>query len=157
MKGVWGRVAIVTAVLVAVNLLARVGVRIAGPDDDAEFVIALWSLGGMVLGLAAVVFYWTRRYLASRVVGYAGAVIGVSSVLVAVIGPFVSGGGPLENGFGTFLLQLFVIFVSLTVGAALGLLLAIALGMDPTSRAWKHQAERVKTSSRQRQGKSARR
>jgi hypothetical protein len=157
MKGLWVRIAIVSAALVAINLLARVGVRIAGPGDDAEFVIALWSLGAMVLGLAVVIFYWTRRYLASRVVAYAGAVIGISSVFVAVLGPFVSGGGPLENGFGSFLLQLFVIALSLTVGATLGLLLAMALGLDPTSRAWKNQSERVRNSPRQRQGRTARR
>jgi len=87
MKGVWGRVAIVTAALIAINLLARVGVRIAGPGDDAEFVIALWSLGAMVVGLAVVTFYWTRQYLASRVVGFAGAIIGASALVVAVVGP----------------------------------------------------------------------
>ncbi len=157
MKGVWGRVAIVTAALIAINLLVRVGVRIAGPGDDAEFVIALWSLGAMVVGLAVVIFYWTRRYLASRVVGFAGAIIGASALVVAVVGPYVSGGSPFENGFGSFLLQLFFIGVALLVGAALGLLLAMALGLDPTSRAWKSQTERLKTSPRQRQGKTARR
>lgn len=157
MKAVWIRIGIVTAALVAVNLVARIGVRIAGPDEDAEFVIGLWSLGAMVVGLAAVVFYWSRRFVPPQVVSYALAVIGVSSLLVTLVGPFVSGGGPFSNGIGSYFGQLLACIGALTLGAAVGLLLAMALGLDPTSRAWKQQAQRVKTSSRQRQGRSARR
>jgi len=156
MKGVWVRVAVVAAVLIAVNLVARVAVRIADPGGDAEFVIALWSIGAMVVGLAATVFYWARRYFVPQVLTFAGAVIGASSLVVTLVGPYVSGGSPFENGFGTYLLQLFVCLVALSVGGALGLLVAMAFGLDPTSRAWKRQAERVRTSQRQRQGRTAR-
>ena len=157
MKGVWGRVAMVAAALVVVNLVSRLAVRIADPGEDAEFAIGLWSLGGMVVVLAVAVFLWARRYFVPQVLGYAGVVIGASSVLVTVIGPFVSGTGPFEDGIGTFLLQLVICAAVLAVGATLGLLTAMALGLDPTSRAWKRQAERVRTSTRQRQRRTARR
>jgi hypothetical protein len=155
--GVWSRVGIVAAALVAVNLVARLIVRIAGPGDDAEFVIGLWSLGAMVVVLAVAVFLWARRYVVPLVLSYAGVVIVASSILVTVVGPYVSGGSPFQSGFGTYLLQLAICAGILGVATTLGLFTALALGLDPTSRAWKRQAERVKTSPRQRQRGSARR
>ena len=148
MKGMWSRVAIVVAALVAVNLLARLGVRLAGPDDSTEFVIGLWSIGAMMVVLAVAVFLWARSYLVPRVLTFAGTAIGVSALLVTLLGPFVSGGSPFENGINAFLFQILVCMLVLSVGGAIGLLTAMALGLDPTSRAWKRQAERVKSKPR---------
>jgi hypothetical protein len=148
MKGVWGRVAIVAAVLVAVNLLARLVVRLAGPDDSTQFVIGLWSIGAMMVVLAVTVFLWARRYPVPRVLTFAGAAIGSSSLLVMLIGPLVSGGSPFENGFNAFLFQVLVCMLVLSVAGAIGLFTAMALGLDPKSQAWKRQAERVKTKPR---------
>jgi hypothetical protein len=157
MKGVWLRVAIVAAVLIVVNLAARVGVRIAGADKDAEYVIALWSLGAMVVVLAVAAFYWARQYVTPRALAFLAVAIGASSLVVTIAGPYVSDSSPFADGFGTYLLQLFVCIVVLTVGAAIGLLGAVALGLDPTSRAWKSQADRIKTSPRQKQRRTAKR
>ncbi len=157
MKAVWLRVAIVGAVLIAVNLAARVGVRIAGPDENTEFVIGLWSLGAMIVVLAAAVFFWARRYVTGQVLTFTAAVITVSSLVVTIAGPYVSKSSPFGEGFGTYLLQLFICVAALAVGATIGLLGAMAFGLDPTSRAWKRQAEQVKSSQRQKQGRSARR
>jgi hypothetical protein len=151
MRGRWGAVAIAAAGLIVVNLVARLLVRLAGPGGDAEFVIGLWSLGAMVVGLAAATFYWARRYLVPRVLVDAGVVIGASALVVTLVGPLVSDTGPFSSGVRFYLLQLFVCVVALTVGSALGLFTAMALGLDPKSRAWKRQAERVKTAPRQRQ------
>jgi hypothetical protein len=157
MKGRWGTVAVATAVLVAVNLAARLVVRLADPGGDTEFAIGVWSLGAMVVLLAVATFYWARRQLVPRVLGDAGTAVGVSALLVTLVGPLVSGNGPFTNGARFFLLQLFVCLVALGIGAALGLLTTMALGLDPKSQAWKRQARQVRTSSRQKQGRTARR
>jgi hypothetical protein len=157
MKGRWVAVAIAVAGLVAINLVARVVVRLVGPTEDAEFVIGLWSLGAMLVAIAVAAFVWTRRYVVPRVLMDAAVVIGVTSLIVTVVGPFVSGGGLHRDSPGDILLQFSVCAGVLGVGVAIGLLGAMALGMDPTSRAWKYQAERVRTSPRQRQGRTARR
>jgi hypothetical protein len=157
MRERWQPVAVAIVVLLGVNLAARLAVRLAGPGNDAVFVIGLWSLGAMVVALAVATFLWTKRYLVPRVLGDVLVVIGVSALLVTLVGPFVSGGAPFDNGFGGYLIQLGACIGVQAVGATLGLLLAMALGLDPKSRAWKRQAQSVKTSSRQRQGRSARR
>jgi hypothetical protein len=151
MRGRWGAVAIAVAALVAINLVARLVVRLSGAGDDTELMIGLWSLGAMVVGLAVAAFVWSRRYLVPRVIGDALVVVGASSLLVTLVGPFVSGGSPFRDGLGTYLLQLFVCLMVLGIGVTIGMLVAMALGLDPKSRAWKRQAERVKHRPRERQ------
>ena len=162
----WVPIAVVTAALVAVNLVARLVVRLrgteVGPDalESAEFVVglwSLWSLGAMGLCLAVAAFLWTRRHALGRVVADLVAVILAGSLLVSVVGPYVSGSGPLESGFSFFLLLFLFCVAVLTVGATIGSLLAIAFGLDPKSRAWQAYARGVKMPQRAAKGGSGKR
>lgn len=150
MKHRWRSLGVVVLVLVAINLIARLVVRIISPSDNAEFVIGLTSLGAMAIGAAIAAALWTRRYLVPRVASDLGLVALVVAVIVPLIGPLVSGSGPFTDGPGFFLLQVLVCAVVLGIGLLIGMLIVIAMGADPKSRAWKLQAERVRTSPRQR-------
>ncbi len=143
--GRWTEVAIAAGVFVAMNLVARGVVRLAGPTDDArDLAIALWSLGAMGVGVGVVGFLWARRERLGRVAADLAVVVVSSALVVTLVGPFVSGTTPFASGFTFFLLQLGACVGVLTVGAALGVLVATALGLDPKSRAWQAYARSVK-------------
>jgi hypothetical protein len=145
---VWRPVAIAIAMLVAVNFVARLIVRLADPDTETEFVVGLASLGAMATVAAVLAFLWTKRHATARVVQDALVVVTVTSILVTLVGPFVFGKtlgdfGTFTEWLAVFLLQLLICFAVLGIGVFTGSLLAIAVGVDPTSRAWKEQAARV--------------
>jgi hypothetical protein len=147
MKRVLRADAIAIAALVAVNLVARLAVRIADPGSNAEFIVGLASLGAMAVLAAAFAFVWMKRHETSRVVQDSIVVVTITSVLVTLVGPFVFGRtlGDFDGfsaWFAFFLLQLFICLAVLAVGAVIGSILAIAFGLDPTTRAWRAQAGR---------------
>jgi hypothetical protein len=149
------RIAAATGVLVAVNVVARVIARyVLSPGTD-PFVVGGWSILAMLLVLAVAAFLWTRRRRVPAVVGDLFFVIVATSLLVTLLGPFVT--GDPEFGASSTISQLALCAGLLTVGAAAGLLLAMALGLDPTSRAWQAQAERVRTKPGARRQSGARR
>jgi hypothetical protein len=148
--------------LVLVNVAARLIVRLTGSDSDTQFVIGLWSLGAMVVVAAVAAFVWARRNLMARVVADGLIVVVTTSLLVTLFGPFVSGNSPFldapfGDAFADFLLQLSVCLAVLGIGAMIGVLVTMALGLDPKSRAWKAQSERIKATARQRQRRTTRR
>ena len=145
MRNRWTRVGVVVAVLVVVNFAARLVLRLAnGASEDVEFTTALTSLVGMGLVVAVAGFLTARRYLLSVTAGDLFFDILIASLVVTVIGPFVSGGTPFGSGAGQWIIQLLVCVGALVVGGAIGVLLAIAFGLDPKSRAWGAYASQVK-------------
>jgi hypothetical protein len=153
MKGFWRADAVAIVALVAVNVVARLIVRVANPGSDAEFVVGLASLGAMGVLAAVFAFVWTKRYPSPRVVSDSLVVVSITGVLVTLVGPFVFGKTlgdypGFGDWFAVFLLQLFICLAVLAVGVVVGALIAIALGIDPTSRAWKAQASRIPASAR---------
>jgi hypothetical protein len=140
------RIAVATGVLVGINVVARLVARFALPDGTDPLQLAAWSMLAMVVAVAVVGFTWTRRRRMALVTGDLFFVTVGTTLLVALAGSVVSGGG---FDPGLVLRELALCAGLLVVGAAAGELLAVALGLDPTSRAWKQQAERVLTKSRQ--------
>jgi hypothetical protein len=136
------RIAVLAGLLVVVNVVARLVARFALPAGTDPFIVGAWSLLAMVLAVAVAAFLWTRRRRVPAVVGDLFFVILATSLLVTLVGPFVSG----DPAFGVgSVIELFALCSGLlVVGSAAGLLTAVALGLDPTSRAWRAQAERVR-------------
>ncbi|TQS46618.1 hypothetical protein [Cryptosporangium phraense] len=145
MQNRWARVGVVVAVLVAVNFGARIVLRIAsGASEDAELRTGIVTLAAMGVVIAVASFLTARRYLPAITSGDLFFDVVVTSLLVTLVGPFVSGGTPFVDGPGQWLIQILVCVGVLLVGAALGAFLAIALGLDPKSRAWGAYANQVK-------------
>ncbi|SHN33696.1 hypothetical protein [Cryptosporangium aurantiacum] len=145
MRNRWARVGVVVATLVVVNFAARLVLRIAsGASEDVEFTTALSSLVAMGLVVAVAGFLTSRRYLPSVTAGDLFFDILFASLLVTLVGPFVSGGTPFGSGAGQWIIQLLVCVGALIVGGAIGVLLAVAFGLDPKSRAWGAYASQVK-------------
>ena len=147
MKRVLRADAIAIAALVAVNLVARLVVRVADPGTNAEFIVGLASLSAMAVLAAAFAFVWMKRHETSRVVQDSIVVVTITSILVTLVGPFVFGRTLGDfDGFSAwlavFLLQLFICLAVLAVGVLIGSVLAVAFGLDQTTRAWRAQAGR---------------
>ena len=141
------RIAVAAGVLVGINVAARLIARFALPAGTDPFQLAAWSMLAMVVAVAVVGFLWTRRRRVPLVAGDLFFVTVATSLLVALAGPLVSGGADLAPGL--LLEELALCAGLLVVGGAAGVLLAVALGLDPTGRAWKQQADRVLTKQRQ--------
>jgi len=153
----WVRIGVVVAALVLVNFGARLALRLAsGASEKVEFTTALTSLVAMGVVIAVVGFLTARRYLLAVTAGDLFFDILLTSLLVTLVGPFVSGATPFGAGVLQWMLQWLVCVGALTVGAAIGVLLTIAFGLDPKSRAWAAYAAQVKLPAKAaRPGKSA--
>jgi hypothetical protein len=141
------RIAATTGVLVGIDLVARLVARFALPTGTDTFQLAAWSALATVVAVAVVGFRWTLRRRVPLVTGDLFFVTVATTPLVAAAGPVV-GGSPTFD-LGVVAEELTLCAGLLVVGAAAGVLLAVALGLDPTGRAWKQQADRVLTKSRQ--------
>jgi hypothetical protein len=156
----WTRIGVVVLALVAVNFGARVVIRLAkGASDEVQFTTALASLVAMGVVLAVTGFLLARRFALARAAGELFFMVVFAALLVTLAGPFVSGGTPFGAGSYAWVMQLLVCLGALIVGSAIGVLLAIAFGLDPKSRAWGAYAASVKMPARAKTGrqKSARR
>jgi hypothetical protein len=141
----WARIAAVVLVLVVVNFAARVIIRLAnGASDGAQFNTALASLVAMGVVLAVTGFFLSRRFVLARAAGDLFFMIVSAALIVTLVGPFVSGGTPFGAGSYAWTMQLLVCLAALLIGSAIGVLLAIAFGLDPKSRAWAAYAASVK-------------
>jgi hypothetical protein len=135
------RVAGAAGVLIGVNLFARLISRFVLDQDVDPLVPGLLSLLVMVLVAGLIAFGWTRRFRAGSVVGQLLLVVVITSLAVVLVGPLVS--GDADYDLTVLLRQLALCAGLLLVGQAGGAFLAVALGLDPTSRAWRLQADRV--------------
>ena len=149
MKQRWLPVGVVAGGLFLVNLVARLVVRIgAGDDDKKQITIGLWALFAVGAVMIPVAFWYGRRHPTLRVVSDLGLAVVVACLLAVLIGPFVSGATPFGDGVELVFRQ-FLYFVGLSaIGAVLGMLALMTLGLDYRSQSWKRYIERTSTKPR---------
>lgn len=142
-------VAVVALALLAVNVIGRLVVLLAGVKADNKLLLAsLYSMLAMAVLAGLAGFRWARRYETARVVGEVGFAVVLGSLLTVLVGPLVVGMSPFHGGFNAFLELLGLCFAITALGAAIGALLVLAIGQDRTSRAWRYQAESYRAKPR---------
>jgi hypothetical protein len=142
------RIGIGAAIIVVVNVIARLISRFALPSTIDPLTPALISLLVAVVAAAVIGFWLARQQRLLPTVLDLLAVTVLATLLVVFAAAFVSGKPSFD--LVTTLAQLGLHAGLLAVGFAAGVLGAIALGLDPVSRAWKAQSE-VKPSVSRRQ------
>ncbi|ABP56192.1 hypothetical protein [Salinispora tropica] len=143
MRQRWRVTGALAGALFAVNVVARVIIRVGFDDADTTAADRV-SLGMFVVigvGLAAVAFDWSRRRPAAEWGADIAAAVGVALALTVLVGPLLVGKNPFGDGAGTFFAQIWLYFAVTGIGVLLGYLLAVALGLDHRSKALKRYAE----------------
>ncbi|MEU1885030.1 hypothetical protein [Micromonospora sp. WMMD987] len=145
----WRAVGVLAAALFAVNVVARLIIKLGFDGDDAAADRA--SLGMFVvvgLVLAAVVFAWGRVVPAARWGADVAAAVAVALLLTVLVGPLLVGDDPFGGGAGLFFAQIWLYLAAAGAGVAIGYLVLIALGRDHRSRQLQRYAERNATRPR---------
>jgi hypothetical protein len=138
MRQRWVPVAVLAAVLFAINMVARLVVRI-GFDrnetvEDRASLVMFAVIGAL---LAVVAFVSARRHPVGRWAGDLVAAVLPAMLLTILVGPFISGGQPFAGGAGEFFSQVWLYSGFALGGALLGFWVAIALGLDYRSQTLK--------------------
>ncbi|MDT5033191.1 MAG: hypothetical protein QOC94_3362 [Actinoplanes sp.] len=134
----WFPIAVLGLGLFAINVAARLVIRIGFNDDDtaqnrASFV--MFAVIGLVL--AVVTFRRSQRVAPSGwLPDLTGAAV-LGLLLTILVGPFISGDTPFANGAGSFFSQIWLYAGFAIVGTLLGYWIATALGRDYRSRSLK--------------------
>jgi hypothetical protein len=149
MRQRWVPVAVLAAVLFAINVVTRLVVRLWFEDSDtAENRASLVMFAVIGLVFAAVVFVRSRQVPPSRwLPDLVAAAVG-GMLLTILVGPFVSGDTPFTNGAGAFFSQVWLYGGFSIVGSLLGYWIATALGQDYRSKSLKAFAEAKRTKPR---------
>ena len=139
MRERWLRIGVLTAVLFAINVAARLISRfVFDGDDSATSSATLIMFGVLGLTLAVWTFLACQRkrpsdwLLPDLVFGAVGGML-----LTVLVGPFISGGEPFASGAGDFFSQVWLYAGFAIVGTLLGYWLAVMLGRDYRSRSLK--------------------
>jgi hypothetical protein len=141
-------VVVVALALLVVNAIGRLVVLLAGVKADDKLLLAsLYSMLAMAVVAAVAGFRWARRYEMARVVGEVGFAVVLGSLLTVLVGPLVVGASPF-HGLNSFLQLLGICFGISALGAAIGVLIVLALGQDRTGRAWRYQADQYRAKPR---------
>ncbi|WP_089155120.1 hypothetical protein [Micromonospora sp. NBS 11-29] len=139
----WRAVGVLTAALFAVNVVARLVISLAFPEDEdtATGVVSLVMFLVIGLILAAVSFRWG----ADRPVGHWAGDLAVAVVaalaLTVFVGPLLVGENPFGGGAGLFFAQIWLYLAAAAAGVLVGYLTLTALGRDFRSRQLKRYAE----------------
>ena len=135
MRQRWVQIASLAAALFAINVIARLVIRIGFNEDDTaqnRVSIVMFAVIGLVL--ATVTFFRSQRVPPSRwLPELAAAAIG-GMLLTILVGPFVSGDSPFSGGAGNFFSQVWLYSGFAVVGTLLGYWLATMLGRDYRSK-----------------------
>lgn len=135
MRQRWVQIASLAAALFAVNVVARLVIRIGFDGNDTaqnRVSIAMFAVIGAVL--AAVAFVRAQRVPpGSWLPELAAAAIG-GMLLTILVGPFVSGDSPFSGGAGSFFSQVWLYGGFAIAGTLLGYWVATMLGRDHRSK-----------------------
>jgi hypothetical protein len=131
-------IAILGVGLFAINVIARLIIRIGFDGDDAaenRVSIAMFAVIG--LALAVVTFLRAQQKRPSEWLPDITAAALGGMLLTILVGPFVSGEGPFAGGAGNFFSQIWLYGGFAIVGTVLGYWVATALGRDYRSKSLK--------------------
>jgi len=131
----WLPIAALAVGLFAINVVARLIIRLAfNGDDSAENRVSIAMFAVTGLTLAVVTFLRAQQKPPSRwLPEIAAAAIG-GMLLTVLVGPFISGDTPFESGAGNFFSQIWLYGGFAIVGTLLGYWIATAVGRDYRSR-----------------------
>ena len=135
MRQRWVQIASLAAALFAINVIARLVIRIGfNEDDTAQNRVSIIMFAVIGLVLATVTFFRSQRVPPSSwLPELAAAAIG-GMLLTILVGPFVSGDSPFSGGAGNFFSQVWLYGGFAIVGTLLGYWLATMLGRDYRSK-----------------------
>jgi prolipoprotein diacylglyceryltransferase len=142
MRQRWVPVAVLAAVLFAINVVTRLVVRLGFEGSDtAQNRASLIMFAVIGLVFAVVVFVRSREVPPSRWLPVLVVAAVTGMLLTILVGPFVSGDTPFTNGAGAFFSQVWLYGGFSIVGSLLGYWIATALGVDYRSKSLKAFAE----------------
>ena len=135
MRQRWKSVAVLAAGLFAINVIARLVIRIGFQDNEAaenRVSIVMFAVIGLVL--AIVTFVRAQRVPPSSWLPELAAAALGGMLLTILVGPFVSGDSPFSGGAGNFFSQVWLYGGFAIVGTLLGYWVATMLGRDYRSK-----------------------
>ncbi|MCO1598424.1 hypothetical protein M8C17_25075 [Micromonospora sp. RHAY321] len=138
----WRDVGVLAGALFAVNVVARLVIRLGfdGDDTAADRVsLAMFAVIGLIL--AVVAFRWGRRRPLGDWAADTAVVILVAMALTVLVGPLLVGHNPFAGGAGTFFAQIWLYLLASGAGVLAGYLVLTALGRDYRSQQLKRYAE----------------
>ncbi|MFG1844303.1 hypothetical protein [Micromonospora carbonacea] len=145
MRDRWRAVGVLAVALFAVNVVARVVIRLGfdGDDTAADRVsLAMFLVIGLILAVLA--FRWGQDRPLGRWAADVAAAVGAALLLTVLVGPLLVGQNPFGGGAGTFFAQIWLYLAATAAGVLVGYLTVTALGRDHRSRMLKRYAE-IKT------------
>jgi hypothetical protein len=140
----WMPVGVLAGVLFATNVVARVVVRLTAAASDTDQIriglIANVAVTAVMIGAA---YWWACRYPIIRLAADLAVATVAACAASVLIGPYAGGSRPFAEGGAFFFGQIWQYLAISAGGALLGLLVAMMLGKDWKSQAWKRYGETV--------------
>jgi hypothetical protein len=135
MRQRWVQIVLLAAGLFAINVIARLVIRIGFDDNDtAQNTVSIVMFAVIGIVLAVVTYVRAQRVPPSGwLPELAAAAIG-GMLLTILIGPFISGDSPFSGGAGNFFSQVWLYGGFAIVGTLLGYWVATMLGRDYRSK-----------------------
>ncbi|MGC4894107.1 hypothetical protein [Micromonospora sp. DT31] len=138
----WRAVVVLAAALFAVNVVARLVIRFAFPDDAAasdRVSLGMFLVIGLIL--AGTAFRWGAAQPVARWSGDLAAAVGAALALTVLVGPLLVGENPFGGDGAVFFAQIGLYLTAAAAGVLVGYLTLTALGRDYRSRQLKRYAE----------------
>ncbi|MEW2440832.1 hypothetical protein [Micromonospora marina] len=145
----WRAVGVLAAALFGVNVVARLVIELAFPDDDTatgRVSLAMFLVIGLIL--AGTAFRWGADRPLGRWAGDLAAAVAIALALTVFVGPLLVGENPFGGGAGLFFAQIWLYLAASAAGVLVGYLILTALGRDYRSRQLKRYAEMKRTRPR---------
>ena len=134
----WFPIALLGLGLFAVNVAARLTIRIGFHDNDtAESRVSLIMFAVIGVVLAVTTFVRAQRVPPATWLPDVVAAGLAGMLLTVLVGPFVSGDTPFSAGAGNFFSQIWLYGGFAIVGTLLGYWIATAFGRDYRSKSLK--------------------
>jgi len=137
----WFPIALLALGLFAINVAARLVIRIGFNDNDtAESRVSIIMFAVIGIVLAAVTFVRAQRVPPATWLPDLIAAALAGMLLTVLVGPFISSDTPFTGGAGNFFSQVWLYGGFAIVGTLLGYWIATAFGRDYRSQSLKAYA-----------------